>query len=141
MPRFSALAKHTIRLELAAGIASGIESFLQLPSVTGTTFVALPEQPPYLEELAAMLRRTEPLSTLAAVAHALNLSLALVDELAKSEPNKMAITDFYSKHESSVFGVMERNKGRKRSVVVVPAIHPAEYVSKFLLLTTGARLA
>lgn len=141
MPRFSALAEHRARAELAAGIASGIEAFLKLPSVTGPTFVALPAQPPYLAELAAMLRREGPLPTLAAVAHALNMSLALVDELAKTEPNKKAITEFYGKHESTVFGVMERNRGRKRSVVVVPAIHPAEYVSKFLLLTAGARLA
>lgn len=40
---------------------------------------------------------------------------------------------FYSEASINTCGIMVRGKGRKRSEVIIPALHPLEYISTFFM--------
>jgi hypothetical protein len=74
------------------------------------------------------------------VAYALNAVPAVVEHLAKHEPNKDAILAFYDCYETHLLGAMQRLPGKKRSKIRIPCTHPGEYVAKFMALVHGSTI-
>ena len=61
-------------------------------------------------------------------------SLLLIPETNITIPP--LLRHFYSEASINTCGIMIRGKGRKRSEVVIPALHPLEYISTFLMRIT-----
>jgi hypothetical protein len=136
---FALMATDTGRARIAQTLADHIAALAASTVGEGDTLVTLqPHNNRALHDAAIALRSQEWQTVLALLAYMLPLAPGLLATLAQGCSNEAEIHAFYDKYDTHIMGSMERGVGRHRSHILLPALHPIEFIGKVLTLANAA---
>ena len=134
------MATDTGRARIAVTLADHIAALAASDIGGGDMLVTLqPHNNRALHNAEIALRSQDWQTVLALLAYMLPLAPGLLATLAGGCSNETEIHAFYNNYDTHIMGSMERGVGRHRSHILLPALHPIEFIGKVLALANHSR--